>query len=506
MFCSVTPICSAIAMKRLLNTSSMTGSTSVPIASAAPARRDPLEHECVPRRDAGAPALLDDDRLVRLDHQRRPVDHGARAEGLARVSTAASCQSPCEKKRVRSVGAAPRRTEPASGCGRQDGRRPAGRLDRHGFDGYRLASIDEAEAPAMGRLEARAQLCAREIDLVAASHHRQGRIGTGIAQMRRDRGLDRRREARLAPRPRPRLIDERRARPRPVCATAASSSGASTARWRLGANCGQSHAIGREQAGHRMDEDPRHAERVGDEAGMLPARAAKALQRVARHVVAARDRDLLDGIGHVLDGDGDEPVRDLLARSGRRRPRPPALRSRDAHDRSVERLRLIGTEDPREEVGRQLADHQVGVGDRQRAALAIAGGAGIGAGRIRVRRESARRQVQDRAATGRDRVDQHHRRAHAHARDLGLEGVARRCRHNATRRSRCRPCRSRSTRSKPSLQPVSAMPTTPPAGPDRMASLPRKSAAAVRPPGRGHEHQPRAGALDVELRLRPART
>ena len=31
--------------------------------------------------------------------------------------------------------------------------------------------------------------------------------------------------------------------------------------------------------------------------------------------------------------------------------------------------------------------------------------------------------MQDRAAAGRDRVDQHHRRAHAHARDLGLEGA-----------------------------------------------------------------------------------
>ena len=32
VFCSATPICSAMAMKRLLKTSSITGSTSVPIA------------------------------------------------------------------------------------------------------------------------------------------------------------------------------------------------------------------------------------------------------------------------------------------------------------------------------------------------------------------------------------------------------------------------------------------------------------------------------------------
>ena len=38
------------------------------------------------------------------------------------------------------------------------------------------------------------------------------------------------------------------------------------------------------------------------------------------------------------------------------------------------------------------------------------------------------------------------------------------------------------TRSNPAARPVSTMPTTPPAGPDRMASLPWNSSAAVRPP------------------------
>ena len=38
------------------------------------------------------------------------------------------------------------------------------------------------------------------------------------------------------------------------------------------------------------------------------------------------------------------------------------------------------------------------------------------------------------------------------------------------------------SRVKPASRPVSAMPTTPPAGPDRIASLPWNSSAAVRPP------------------------
>ncbi len=37
-------------------------------------------------------------------------------------------------------------------------------------------------------------------------------------------------------------------------------------------------------------------------------------------------------------------------------------------------------------------------------------------------------------------------------------------------------------RLKPASRPVSAMPTTPPAGPERIASLPWNSSAAVRPP------------------------
>ncbi len=89
----------------------------------------------------------------------------------------------------------------------------------------------------------------------------------------------------------------------------------------------------------------------------------------------------------------------------------------------VERLVLAGAEDRREEVGLQLAEHDVGVGDGERAAAPVAGGAGIGAGRIRADAEASGLEMQDRAAARRDRVDAHHRRAHAHAGDLGVEGA-----------------------------------------------------------------------------------
>ncbi len=55
------------------------------------------------------------------------------------------------------------------------------------------------------------------------------------------------------------------------------------------------------------------------------------------------------------------------------------------------------------------------------------------------------------------------------------------------------------TLGKPAASPVSAMPTTPPAGPDRIASLPWKSSRRRQAARRHHEHQPRAGARDVEF-------
>ena len=54
-------------MKRLLKTSSITGSALVPIALRALERHCARQHEMVLRRDVGLPAGLDHDGLVRLD-------------------------------------------------------------------------------------------------------------------------------------------------------------------------------------------------------------------------------------------------------------------------------------------------------------------------------------------------------------------------------------------------------------------------------------------------------
>ena len=187
-----------------------------------------------------------------------------------------------------------------------------------------------------------------------------------------------------------------------------------------GADVGEPHAVGREQRRERMDQHLGHAERVGDEARMLSARAAEAVERIAGHVVAALHRDLLDRVRHVLDRDLDEAVGDLLgglAAADLDRERREGL----VHRVGVERLVLLGPENLREEIRDQLADHHVGVGDGERPAAAIAFRSRIGAGRIRPDAEARAVEMQDRAAAGRDSVDQHHRSAHPHARDLGLE-------------------------------------------------------------------------------------
>jgi gas vesicle protein len=96
-------------------------------------------------------------------------------------------------------------------------------------------------------------------------------------------------------------------------------------------------AVGRQQARERMDQHRLHAERIGHEAGVLAAGAAEQLSRYFGDVIAALDGDLLDRVRHVLDGDGEEALGDLLgdlalgrrpsrrtfrARPRRRAPRP----------------------------------------------------------------------------------------------------------------------------------------------------------------------------------------
>ena len=192
-----------------------------------------------------------------------------------------------------------------------------------------------------------------------------------------------------------------------------------------GADVRQAHAVGRQHPGKGMDEDPGHAERVGDQTGVLSAGAAEAAKRVLGHVVAALDRYLLDRARHVLDRDLEEAVGDLDGRTFIAGPRLDLAGERGElllHHFAVERLGPVGAEHPGEELGPDLAEAEIGVGHRQRPGAAIAGRPRIGARRIGADPVARAVEMEDRAAARRHRVDAHHRRPHAHAGDEGLEG------------------------------------------------------------------------------------
>ena len=185
---------------------------------------------------------------------------------------------------------------------------------------------------------------------------------------------------------------------------------------------GEAHAISGQHAGKGVDQHGFDAERIGDRTGMLAARPAETVERIVRHIVAALDGNALDGVGHVLDGDTQEALRHGFRRAAGADP----LGERSefpAHDLDIERLVAPRPENAREELRQQPAEHEVAVGDRQRAAAPVAGGAGVRAGAVGPHPEAPPVEMQDRAASCGDGVDIEHRRTHPHAGDLGLEGA-----------------------------------------------------------------------------------
>ena len=191
-----------------------------------------------------------------------------------------------------------------------------------------------------------------------------------------------------------------------------------------------------------MDEDGRNRQGVGDVAGVLAAGAAEAIERIARDVVAPRNRNRLDRLGHLGDRNGEKSVGDRLrlppvadvARERRKSARARLAASSGSSPRRAEHFR--------EEIGDQLARHQVGVGDRERTAAAISRGPGSApaeAGPTRKRAPSKRgssRRPRRRYGSSSSA------RACARLR-LRSRRRARTRRRNGRRRSRCRPCRSR---------------------------------------------------------------
>src|SRR6516164_165621 len=152
---------------------------------------------------------------------------------------------------------------------------------------------------------------------------------------------------------------------------------------------------------------------------MLAAGAAEAVERVPRDVIAPLHGNFFYRVRHVFDCDLDKSVGDLFGLAAANLLRK--VGERIAHSVRIEREILCRAENLREEFRNEFANHHVGVGDRQRSIPSVAFGPRICAGRIRPDAESGAIEMQYRAATGGDRMDEHHRRAHAYTGDFGFE-------------------------------------------------------------------------------------
>ena len=268
---------------------------------------DPREHQVIARRHLGSPAGLDDRRLVLLGEDRRPAHHVAGARVVARVERrvvpASAREQPHRLRRAQ------RRRARGEIARRLDHRGAAGdRLDRDRLDDQRSTLHQEREALPVRVLERGAHRLGRVLE-----HHERG-VGARVAQVNAAEHVDARSLDPLRDQVGARLVREgveRRARDRDRGRFERDFDGFLAHRGLIR----EAHSIGREHAGERVREHPRHAERVGHEARVLAAGAAEDAERVLGDVVSARDRDLLDGACHALRRDGDEAFGDLLGRA-----------------------------------------------------------------------------------------------------------------------------------------------------------------------------------------------
>ena len=276
VFCSRSPICSAIDMNRLLKTSSMTGSTVVPIARRAARGATRSQHQMVERRDLGPPAGLDHRRRVGLGDDRRAVDAIAGLRVVARDRAASHATHRRNTPALWSTafsaaGIAPAAVRDPSEARRRRRRSLRPRPSRRSGGDRASGTKSAAGRPHRTRPHRRRSFRA----------DRQRRIGAVVLQCTRRtssirsratpwdcsdcHGLRRQRIARLAS-----SCASRLRRQRPLDRHFAHR--------RL---VGQAHAVGRQHAGERMREDRGHRQRIGDGAGVLAARAAEHGQRVA---------------------------------------------------------------------------------------------------------------------------------------------------------------------------------------------------------------------------------
>ena len=174
-----------------------------------------------------------------------------------------------------------------------------------------------------------------------------------------------------------------------------------------------------------MQKDGLHAQCVRDQTGVLAGGAAKTVQGILRHIVAALNGDFFDGIRHIFYGNAQKTgghglgrLDRVVGRAGDCCGQGRKLVSNDVHVQSLVRVRAKH----RGKEGRlQLAQHDVAVGHGEWPATLIAGRPGVCAGRVRADPKTGAIKVQDRPSARGDGVDMHHRRTHADAGNQGFK-------------------------------------------------------------------------------------
>ena len=208
-------------MNRLLNTSSITGSASVPMACVRLSASTRVSTRWFFARQLGLPAGLDHDGLVRLD------DDG----GASTLWPGLSCSRVKTRPRAIAVGEEPRAPRRRAAAWRACALHgllaelgaAADRFDRHRLDHQLLGAVDEAEARLVRLLE-------------GALHRGQGagldhqrRVGAGVADMRAHDHLDLGRRHALAGDFGLDVLAEASRRSRLIAASALSPNGTSIA-------------------------------------------------------------------------------------------------------------------------------------------------------------------------------------------------------------------------------------------------------------------------------------
>ena len=169
-----------------------------------------------------------------------------------------------------------------------------------------------------------------------------------------------------------------------------------------------------------------HAELLGDETRVLARRAAEALEGEVADVVPLLERHFFDSVCHVRDSNAQKACGGCARVVCRSTLCVDASCERGeafAHNCGVYRQVACRTENMRKMLRLNLANADIGIGDGQRTAAPIAGGTGIGARALGADAKTRAVIAQNRAAAGRHAVNRHHRCAHAHACDLGIEGA-----------------------------------------------------------------------------------